>query len=248
MDETADRPQMPVLYTKPIAIDRQAHAGKHFVPPKDLRFARGATHVPLGMAELAFAARHYPIVFPTAAPAGPLAILGLEPGKNLFVDAAGRWAEDHYIPAYIRRFPFVFTTATDGQFILCVEETAAALADSGDAPLFQPDGTPGKIVEEALRFSGDFHAQVTLGQAFGDALNAQNLLFENRAQAKLPGGRDFTLQGFRTLDAAKFDQLADDVYLDWRKKGFVAAVHCHLLSLGNWQVLANRAARTSKAA
>jgi hypothetical protein len=242
MNESADR-QMPVLYSKPVAIDRTAHAKKHFAPPKNMGFARGATHVPLGMAEIAFAARHYPIVFPANAPAGPLAILGLEAGKNLFVDAQGNWAEDHYVPAYIRRFPFVFTTAPDGQFVLCVEETANVLADQGDAPLFDAEGKPGKIVQDALRFAGDFHAQVTLGHTFGDALNAQGLLFDNRAQAKLPGGRDVTLQGFRTVDPEKFDKLGDAVYLDWRNKGWVAAVHCHLLSLGHWQTLANRAAR-----
>jgi hypothetical protein len=247
MTEPADR-QMPILYTKPVALDRTAHAKKHFVSPKDTGFARGATHVPLGMAELAFAARHYPIVFPANAPAGPLAILGLEPGKNLFVDAEGRWAEDHYVPAYVRRFPFLFTTAPDGQFVLCIEATANALADDGNAPLFQDDGKPGKIVEDALRFAGDFHAQVTLGHSFGDALNAQGLLFDNRAQAQLPGGRNVTLQGFRTLDPEKFDKIDDAVYLDWRKKGWVAAVHCHLLSLGHWQTLANRAARQTKAA
>jgi hypothetical protein len=248
MTEPAADRQMPVLYTKPVALDRAAHAKKHYVPPKDMGFARAATHVPLGMAELAFAARHYPIVFPSAAPAGPLAILGLEPGKNLFVDAEGRWAEDHYIPAYVRRFPFVFTTAPDGKFVLCVESTANAIADTGDAPLFQEDGKPGKIVEDALRFSGDFHAQVTLGHAFGDGLAAHGLLFDNRAQAQLPGGRDVTLQGFRTLDHEKFDKIDDALYLDWRKKGWVAAVHCHLLSLGHWQTLANRAARRAKAA
>jgi hypothetical protein len=247
MTEPADR-QMPVLYTKPVALDRAAHAKKHFVPPKDHRFASGATHVPLGMVELAFAARHYPIVFPASAPAGALAILGLEAGKNLFFDAQGNWAEDLYIPAYIRRFPFVFTTAPEGQFVLCVEETANVLADQGDAPLFDAEGKPGKIVQDALRFAGDFHAQVTLGHAFGDALNAQGLLFDNKAQVQLPGGRDVTLQGFRTLDPEKFDKLGDAVYLDWRNKGWVAAVHCHLLSLGHWQTLANRAARRAKAA
>ena len=239
--------QMPVLYTRPVALDRTAHAKKHFVPPKDAGFARGATHVPLGMAELAFAARHYPIVFPSNTPAG-LAIVGLEPGKNLFVDAAGRWADDHYVPAYVRRFPFIFTTAPDGQFVLCVESTANALADTGDAPLFLADGKPGKVVEDALRFSGDFHAQVTLGHAFGEALIKHDLLFDNRAQAQLPGGRNITLQGFRTIDPEKFDKLDDAVYLDWRKKGWVAAVHCHLLSLGHWQTLGNRAGRQAKAA
>jgi hypothetical protein len=235
--------QLPVLYSKPIPVDRVAHAGKFYAAPANLRFARAASFVPLGMAEMAFAARHYPIVFPANAQGGPLAVLGLENAHNLFVTAEGFWADDHYIPAYIRRYPFIFTQAPDGQFVLCLEAGANAIADSGDKPFFEADGKAGKVIDDALRFSGDFHAQHDFAVAFVKALAEQNLLMDNNAKAQLPGGKDLTLQGFRTVDPAKFDALPDAVYLDWRKKGWIAAVHCHLISLGHWQTLANRAAR-----
>ena len=36
----------------------------------------------------------------------PLAVVGLQDEVNLFVDEGGAWAENTYVPAYLRTHPF----------------------------------------------------------------------------------------------------------------------------------------------
>jgi hypothetical protein len=48
------------------------------------------------------AMRSYPIVF-SGPDFMPVAMItGIKQGENLFVDSDGRWAEPHYVPAYVQ--------------------------------------------------------------------------------------------------------------------------------------------------
>ena len=59
---------------------------------------------PLAGVEFFQAARHYPILFVgEGANASPIALLGLKPGQNGFVDATGQWQRAAYVPAFVRR-------------------------------------------------------------------------------------------------------------------------------------------------
>ena len=72
------------------------------------------------------AASEYAIVFAgTGDEIMPAAILGLRGDENLYLSADGRW-DANYMPAFVRRYPFVFSTSEDGtKFTLCIDETFA---------------------------------------------------------------------------------------------------------------------------
>ena len=88
--------------------------------------------------------------------------------------------------------------------------------------------------------------QIDATHAFTRACQAAGLFVDNRASIQMPEGRSITLQGFRTIDAKKFEALPDAVVLDWWRKGWMMLAYSHLMSLGNWQLLANRASRINK--
>ncbi len=238
--------QTPVFYTTPVPLDRVRHGAKRFVRPQDYAFARGVNSVPLAAIEFNAASKHYPVVFTAGDPIGAVAVLGFEGSRNVFVDEQMRWAEDMYVPAYVRRYPFVFTRTPDNEFMLCVEESGGHIADSGGEPFFV-DGKPSKVVEEALRFSSDYQVQIDQTQAFTKACAAAGLFVDNRASIQTPDGRSITLQGFRTIDAKRFETLPEATVLDWWRRGWLMLVFAHLNSLGNWQVLANRGTRAARA-
>ena len=50
------------------------------------------------------------------------------------------------------------------------------------------------------------------------------------------------LSGFYVVDEAKFNALPDDVFLEWRRKSWVAAVYAHFLSQNCWKTLLDLAA------
>ena len=68
----------------------------------------------------------------------------------------------------------------------------------------------------------------------------QDLLVPQHADAKLPSGRAMVLSGFKVVDRQKFEALPDDVILDWHRKGWLALIHFHLLSLDRFAGLLER--------
>src|SRR5262245_41509961 len=104
---------LPQFYRNPVPLDPVRHAKAGLKNRDDFGFARGTNAIALTGAEFASAARAYPIVFSAAAPVVPFAVVGLRDGDNLFLDAAGNWREDTYIPAYVRRYPFIFFEIAD---------------------------------------------------------------------------------------------------------------------------------------
>jgi hypothetical protein len=238
---------LPVFYRNPVPLDRVRHAKLGFVRPKDHGFARGVNSVPIAAIEFQSAARNYPIVFTNTDPAGAVAVLGFEAGQNLFLESSDRWADDCYVPAYVRRYPFVFTRTPAGEFVLCMEEAPGLLAEGGEA-IFGADGKPSKMIEEVLRFAGDFQLQIDVVQHFVRACIAAGVLVENRASIQMPDKRAVTLQGFRTIDTKRFEALPEATVAEWWRKGWLMLAYQHLMSLGNWQLLANRASKIANAA
>jgi hypothetical protein len=42
------------------------------------------------------------------------------------------------------------------------------------------------------------------------------------------------VNGFKIVDAQKFQALTDTVVVEWHRKGWLGLVHFHLASLENW--------------
>ena len=79
------------------------------------KFAAESNAVPLMTVEFIAAAHQFPIVFSADAEAVlPVAVIGLDANKSLFVANDGSW-ESRYIPAFMRRYPFVFSASEDGK-------------------------------------------------------------------------------------------------------------------------------------
>jgi SapC len=57
-----------------------------------------------------------------------------------------------------------------------------------------------------------------------------------------------TLRGFDVIDEAKFNALPDDIFLDWRRRGWLHLAYCHFMSMANWGGLVDRHAKRLPAA
>lgn len=228
-------PTMPLFYKAPQPVNARRHAKLGVRRDADLGFAATTNVLPIGLGEFAVAARHYPLVFAAEAPHMPVAICGLRNGENVFVTAGRQWVPDAYVPAYVRRYPFVFMEAQDGkQMILCVDEDSGLVSEGGDLPLFDADGKRTEVVERAVEFCRMYHQQHQATRQFVEALAGQGLLTDNTTEIRLPENRKIELKGYMIVDRAKFDALDDAVFLDWRKRGWLAAIYYNLQSGSNW--------------
>src|SRR5687768_13509261 len=141
MTDTAAAPAEPVLpmfYKKPVPLDPLRHATAGLKPEGAYRYAAGTNALPLTASEMGHAARTYPIVFSSSSPTVPFAVVGLRDHENLFVDGQGVWRDDSYIPAYVRRYPFIFSEVPESQrLVLCIDEAAESFQTTASAqPLF----------------------------------------------------------------------------------------------------------------
>jgi len=237
---------VPLFYTAPEPLSAEAH-GRWRLGEGDFAFAADTPFVPVVVGEVAQAMHAYPIVF-SAGDAHPIAVMGVE-RENLFVND-GRWADDAYVPAYVRRYPFGFipTINPDG-FVLAIDAAAERVRKDGDAGVALFDGAePSELTRQALAFCDAFQGQAAATRAFAEALVATDLLVDRRADVQLPDGRTLGLEGFQIVDADKVAALPDETVVEWHRNGWLALVHYHLASLERFpSLLARRASRTTVA-
>lgn len=239
----AAQPALPLFYKQPRPLDAKTHGSSRLKDNASFAFARAANSVPINGVEFPLAQRHYPIVFTGTGKPFPAAVLGLRVDENLFVGADGRWVEGIYVPAYVRRYPFVFIEAPEDKLILAIDEGSGLLVDDGPHKLFDEAGKPTPLVNGALQFCGAYQANFKQTLEFVDSLLEHNLLADNRANAVLAGGERLSLGGFKVIDEEKFKALPALVLKTWREQGWLAWVYAHFFSLGGWNGLAALASK-----
>lgn len=236
---------LPLFYRRPAALTPERHKTLGLTDTPNFRFARATNSVPILASEFALAAKFYPIVFAEGDPASPVAVVGIRASENLFIDADGRWEEDHYVPAYIRRYPFVFGAGpTQEQFVLCIDEESDLIVTDSGRPFFA-DGKPTELTQQALKFCSSFPAQSEFTKNLSRALAQAGLLTHNHIEAKLQDGEQLKLRGFAMIDAERFKNLDDKKFLDWRTHGWLPLIYAQIISQSNWRSLVNRASRAA---
>jgi hypothetical protein len=228
---------LPLFYKNPMPLEPGRHAKAGLSPRSDFRFARATNAIALTLSEFGPAARTYPIVFSAEAPVVPFAVVGVRDGENLFLDQNNQWKDDAYVPAYVRRYPFIFSEVPNSdRMILCVDEAAPAFEQDSTQPFFV-DGKPSENLQRALKFNEAFHAQLQETRRFGEWLEQNAMLEERMARAEIAGGQSYTLRGFRLVNPEKIRTLTDVEVLELHKKGWLPLLHFHLQSLSNWAAL-----------
>lgn len=245
VEESTVRQQgLPLFFRKPAALEKDRHAKSTLVTEANASFARQTNSIALNAIEFIEAAKHYPIAFTPADEPVALAIVGLE-NENYFVDAAGQWLPDTYIPAYVRQYPFIFfEDAEQKKFFLCVDEKAPHFSADGVADgvrLFNDDGTPSPMTNQALEFCNAYYRHHSITRNFAADLKKHKLLTPYQSQIKLQTGRMVTLSGFMMIDEAAFNALPDDVFLEFRSKGWLPFIYLALTSASNWKRLGSLA-------
>jgi hypothetical protein len=237
MTDAAAAP-LPMFYKNPVPLDPARHAQAGLKAEVEFRFAANTNAVPLTASEMPHAARTYPIVFSVSTPTVPFAVVGLRDSENLFVNAEGVWRDDSYIPAYVRRYPFIFSEFPESQrLVLCIDEGAANFETQSAQPLFTGDGKPSEGLQSALQFKDTLQQPFMDTRLFGEWLDKNNMLEDRMARADLGGGQTFTLRGFKLLNPDRLRALEDAQVLELHKRGWLPLLHFHLQSLQNWGLL-----------
>ncbi|MBF0620746.1 MAG: SapC family protein [Magnetococcales bacterium] len=233
-----------LFYENPVPVQTDKHQKTKIKPLENkFRFAAKTNSVILSGVEFVEAAKEYPIVFTRIGGEGnpiPLALLGLRNDENLFVQKDGAW-DARYIPAFVRRYPFVLSKAPKGeQFMVCVDESYPGMNEEEGAPLFDEKGEQTPLLANAVNFLQDYQAQIQRTEQFTKTLIDNELLVDLTARATGPDQAQYSLGGLMAIDEKKLRALPDDKVLALFKSGELGWIYSHLVSLSNLPTLANR--------
>jgi hypothetical protein len=231
-----------LFYTQPEPLSAEAHGALGVNPTeKPYAFAGVTNLVPLTVTEFAPAALSYPVIFAGDAKQ-PVAVMGLRQGENLFVSEAGDFRPEAYIPAYVRRYPFVFANDdVEKRLILCVDRAAPFLTEGGQTPLFV-DGQPSQYTQQAMEFCNNFEQERLRTEAFVKLLTELDL-FESKEAVFTPRNPDGTaaapqkLAEYFAVSEDKLKALPAEKLAELRDNGALGQIYAHLVSLLGWDRL-----------
>lgn len=231
-----------LFYSRPEPLNNQAH-GKIGLRRVDrpFMFAKNSQVAPLTVTEFPAAAVSYPIVF-AGEKRQPLAVMGLDQ-INMYIGDNGFFDPGMYVPAYVRRYPFVLARDdANEQLVVCIDRGASMIGDLPDLPLFDPAGQPTDYTKGCIQFCNDYEVECRRTEAFVQILSDLDL-FETRNATftpQLPDGTNGEVQQIAEYIAVceeKLKGLSDAKLRELMDNGALTQIYAHLISLTCWDKL-----------
>ncbi|MBP8936863.1 MAG: SapC family protein [Agrobacterium sp.] len=216
-----------------IPVQYSTLGAKAWKPFSDYHFAAASAVAPLSAEEVAHAAHIYPLAFATGEHSTLLAVLGLQPGRNLLVGENGRWITD-YVPATFRAYPFKLIRIGEEQVALGYDKSSGLLVDEGRGEaFFGPDGEPTQRIRDLLQFLVTFNRGQQTAAAFGGKLKDAGILEPWPLAIEEEGGRKITVQGLLRVNEQALGALDDAAFLELRQSGALMLAYAQLFSMAN---------------
>ena len=231
----ASAPQLPLFYKGLEPLSSDVHAGYRMKTQDRAPFLSSQHAIPITVDEFPLVQRYMPIVFSVGDEAIPLALMGLNEGVNVFVDDEGKLTEDtFYVPAYIRRYPYMLAKLRPDadELSLCFDPTADAIGafEEGE-PLFT-DGQPSEMTKGILQFNESFEQAGQRTHNFMSELREMALLMDGEVSIQPDGNaQPFIYRGFQMVNEEKLKDLRGDQLRKISQTGMLPLLYAHLFSL-----------------
>jgi hypothetical protein len=204
----------------------------------DCSFAATTPLISLAAVECVSASAGYPLAFAGHNPPRPVCVVGGLPGLNLQVNAAGAWRFGHYIPAAVRRFPFVVMAdpAKPDELALYVEEDTELLDPAATDKLFENGGMTA-LGRERLQFAAQVAGEFRKTEALCRHPALDDLLMPVRNVAPSRLAVRSVIRDLRVVDPNRLQAIPEALRAEWHANGWLAALEAHVASVRNWERL-----------
>ena len=204
---------------------------------KEFKYAEDLMQCIITVDEFFKAARSQPIVFSKNKDKEYSAstLLGLEENKNSFVNEKGEWIKGEYIPAYVRRYPFIFVQDKD-QLALAYDSDCEEINNKKGKALFNKDGAQTKYTTSVMKFMEDYQKSSIITSNFIKELDSLELLEDSNATMEV-NGKKFSFTGFQRVNEEKLNALDDEKTMKLIKNGSYKLIVAHLISMANFEKL-----------
>ena len=225
---------LPLFYQGLVPLNSQDHADFKSKTTDRAQWLINQHAVPLTVEEFPQAQRHFPIVFSSGDNPVPLALMGLNEGVNVFVDDEGKLTEAVYVPAYVRRYPFLLAKLApdSAELSLCFDPTSDLIGAFDEGNALFADGQATDSTKAMLSFCEQFEQAGMRTGAFIEELKKHDLLMDGEVGIQQEGvEQPFIYRGFQMVNQEKLREVRGDVLRGWNQSGLLALVFAHLFSL-----------------
>jgi hypothetical protein len=231
-----------LIYESAIPVSAERHADVSVEPSDSFAFSAEVNAAPLMAVEFMRASAEYAIVFlADSENLMPAVLLGVRNAQNLYLSQDAKWKAE-YIPAFIRRYPFVFSSSDDGKRLtLCIDEAYPGFNREGRGnALFNSDKQPTAYVEKVLDFLKEYQAQFERTRQFCKRLQELDLLEPMQADVTTPAGERFSLTGFQGVNRDRMRKLDGTTLETLVKNDELELLYLHLASMRNFDAVKER--------
>lgn len=251
MATAAPTQSLPLFYNAIEPLNATQH-GNMKVRPIEKSPVIAQTHaIPVTVDEFGLAQRHYPIVFSVGDTPVPIALMGLNEGVNVFLDAEGKLLEPNvYLPAYIRRYPFLLARLNpqSDDLSLCFDATSGAVGDFEEGEALFDGDQPSAATKAILEFCEQFETAGQRTSAFVEDLKKSELLMDGEVAIQPEGYQQpFVYRGFQMIDEEKLRNLRGDELRKMNQNGMLPLIYAHLFSLAQMRDVFARQLQQGKA-
>lgn len=230
----------PLFYKKVVPLNKDQHKNLYLEPVEGYAFTKETNSLYIAAIEFIKSVAEYVIVFgkDSNETVYPVVLLGLKANQNLYVDSTGKWHAD-YIPAYVRRYPFILATPTaqttaNSNFTVCIDESFPGFNTAEEGRLlFDKEGAESPVLKQAVDFLRDYQKNVQITTAFCQNLVKLDLLEPMQANVEMKSGDKFAIGGFQCVSRKKLKALAEEKLAELTKSDQLELIYAHLLSLNN---------------
>ncbi len=227
----------PIFYKKIVPLNKETHGDWSVEAVANYKHTSETNSLYIAAIEFIKAANEYPIVFGIAEDDSvfPVVILGLRKNENLYVNKKGEWLAN-YIPAYVRRYPFILATGEEGsdQFTVCIDSDCPGFNDKGNGTaLFDKDGNESDLLNNSVEFLKEYQNHIQLTTLFCKNIKDLGLLEPMKADIKMADGEELSLGGFMGINREKLKAIDADALVNLVKTDQMELIYAHLTSLGN---------------
>jgi len=231
----ASAPQLPLFYNGLEPLSSETHANYRVRQLESAPFLVGQHAIPVTTDEFPLVQRFMPIVFSVGDDPIPLALMGLNEGINVFVGDDGKLVDPNfYVPAYIRRYPFMLAKLRPeaDELSLCFDPTSDAVGAFDEGELLFDGNGPSEVTKQILGYNETFEQAGQRTQSFMRELKEMDLLMDGEVSIQPEGAEQpFIYRGFQMINEEKLADLRGDQLRKISQSGMLPLLYAHLFSL-----------------
>jgi SapC len=229
--------------TRSVLLNNVTHKALRIVTTRGAAWGDDLMSVPVFPDEIRSLQAHYPVVFQKAADGSgfqPIAMLGFEPGQNLFLGPQG-W-DVPCLPMAVERQPFLI--GRDGEELLVhVDMDSPRVSSTEGEAVFLPQGGATDYLERINSLLLAIHEGVQRVPVFVNALLDHDLLESFVLDVELPDGSQSRLAGLYTINEERLARLNGPALEALSRAGHLLPAYMAVASLSNFRDLIERQAQ-----